>query len=66
MVPVNGGVDVFEPGESQDHVFIPQGDDMEGDLLGNTFDVEEEGGGEVDYSFAVNGVVGVPCVDGLL
>ena len=39
---------------------------MEGDLSGNTFDVEEEGGGEVNYSLAVNGVIGVPRVDGFL
>ena len=66
MVPVNGGVDVFEPGEFQDYVFIPQGDDMEGDLSGNAFDVKEEGGGEVNYSFAVDGVISVPHIDGFL
>ena len=39
---------------------------MEGDLSGDTFDIEKEGGGEVNYSFAVNGVIGVPCIDRLL
>ena len=39
---------------------------MEGDLSGDTFDVEEEGGGEANYSLAVNGLIGVPCVDGFL
>ena len=39
---------------------------MEGDLSGDTLDVEEEGGGEANYSLAVNGVIGVPCVDGFL
>ena len=39
---------------------------MEGDFSGNSFDVEEEGGGEVNYSFAVNGVIGVSRVDGFL
>ena len=37
---------------------------MEGDFPGNTLNIEEEGGGETNYSLAVNGVVGVPCVDG--
>ena len=36
---------------------------MEGDLLNDSFDVEEEGGGEMDYSFTVNGVIGVSGVD---
>ena len=39
---------------------------MEGDLLGDTFDVEEESGGEANYFFAVDGVIGVPCIDGFL
>ena len=39
---------------------------MKGDFLGDSFDVEEEGGGETNYSFAVNGVIGVSCVDRLL
>ena len=39
---------------------------MEGDLSGDAFDIEEEGGGEADYSFAIDGVVGVPRVDGFL
>ena len=39
---------------------------MESDLLGDTFDVEEEGRSKVNYSFAVNGVIGIPCVDGFL
>ena len=33
---------------------------------GDPFDVEEEGGGEADYSFAVDGVVGISCIDGFL
>ena len=39
---------------------------MEGDLSGDTFDVKEEGGGEANYSFAVDGVISVPCIDGFL
>ena len=39
---------------------------MEGDLSGDALDVKEEGGGEVNYSFAVNGVISVPRVDGFL
>ena len=39
---------------------------MEGDLLGDSFNVEKEGGGEVDYSFAVDEVIGVSCVDWFL
>ena len=39
---------------------------MEGDLSGDAFDIEEESGGEVDYSFAVDRVIGVSRVDGFL
>ena len=39
---------------------------MEGDLLGDSFNVEEEGRGEADYSFAINGVISVSCVDRFL
>ena len=39
---------------------------MEGNLPSNTFDVEEEGGGEADYSLAINGVIGVSCIDWFL
>ena len=39
---------------------------MEGNFSGNAFDVKEEGGGEANYPFAVNGVIGVPCIDRLL
>ena len=39
---------------------------MEGDFPGDAFNIEEEGGGETNYSFAVNGVVGISCVDGFL
>ena len=39
---------------------------MEGDLSGDAFDVKEEGGGEADHSFAVDGVISVPRVDGFL
>ena len=39
---------------------------MEGDLSGDTFDVEEEGGGEADYPLTIDGVVSVSCVDGFL
>ena len=39
---------------------------MEGDFLGDTLDVKEEGGSEANYSFAVDGVIGVPRVDRLL
>ena len=39
---------------------------MEGDFSSDTLDVKEKGGGEANYSLAVDGVVSVPCVDGLL
>ena len=39
---------------------------MEGNLPSNTFNVEEEGGGEMDHSLAIDGVVSVPCVDWFL
>ena len=39
---------------------------MEGNLPNVALDVEEGGGGETDYSFAVDGVVGVPCIDWFL
>ena len=39
---------------------------MEGDFSGDAFDVKEEGGGEANYPFAVDGVIGVPHIDGFL
>ena len=39
---------------------------MEGNLLSDAFNIEEEDGGEMDYSFAVDGVVGIPCIDWFL
>ena len=39
---------------------------MEGDFPGDTFNIEEEGRGKADYSFAINGVVGIPCIDRFL
>ena len=39
---------------------------MKGDLPGDPLDVKEEGGGEANYSFAINGVVGIPRIDGFL
>ena len=36
---------------------------MKGDFSSDPFNVEEEGGGEADYSFAINGVIGVSGVD---
>ena len=36
---------------------------MEDDLPGDPFTIEEEGGGEVDYSLAVDGVIGVSGID---
>ena len=39
---------------------------MEGNLLNDSFNIEEEGGGETDHSFAVDGVVSVPCIDWFL
>ena len=36
---------------------------MEGDFPSNSFNVEEEGGGEADYSLAVNGVISILGVD---
>ena len=39
---------------------------MESDFSGDTLDVEKESGGEADYSFAIDGVIGVSCIDGFL
>ena len=39
---------------------------MEGDFAGDSFNVEEEGGGEANYSLAVNGVISVPCINRFL
>ena len=39
---------------------------MEGDFPGDALNIEEEGGGETNYSLAVNGVVGISCIDGFL
>ena len=39
---------------------------MEGDFPGNSLNIEEEGGGEADYSLAVNGVISVPGIDWFL
>ena len=39
---------------------------MEGDLSGDALNIKEKGGGEVNYSFAVNGVISIPCIDGFL
>ena len=36
---------------------------MEGDLSSDSLNVKEEGGGETNYSFAVNGVISVSGVD---
>ena len=36
---------------------------MKGDFPSNPFDIKEEGGGEADYSFAINGVIGVSGID---
>ena len=39
---------------------------MEGDFSSDSFNIEKKGGGEVDYSFAVNGVIGVSGIDQFL
>ena len=39
---------------------------MEGDLPSDTFDVEKEGGSEVDYPFAIDRVIGVSCINRFL
>ena len=39
---------------------------MEGDFSGDTFNVEEQDGGEANHSLAVDGIVGVSCIDGFL
>ena len=39
---------------------------MEGDFPGNSLNIEEEGGGEADYSLAVNGVISIPGIDWFL
>ena len=37
---------------------------MEGNFSGDAFNIKEEGGGKTNYSFAVNGVIGVSRIDG--
>ena len=39
---------------------------MGGDLPGNSFNVEEGGRGEADYSFTVDGVIGISSIDWFL
>ena len=39
---------------------------MEGDFSGDSFNVEEEGGGEADHSLAIDGVIGIPSIDWFL
>ena len=39
---------------------------MEYYFLHNSFYIEEEGGGEMDYPLTVNRVVGVPGIDWLI
>ena len=36
---------------------------MKGDFLSNPFDIEEKSGSKVDYSFAINGVIGISGID---
>ena len=36
---------------------------MKGDFPSDSFDVEEEGGSKADYSFTINGVIGVSGID---
>ena len=36
---------------------------MEGDLLGYSSNIKEQGKGELDYSLGVDGVVCVPCLN---
>ena len=36
---------------------------MEGDSLGNSSDVKEQGGGELDYSFGIDRVICILCLD---
>ena len=36
---------------------------MEGDFPSDPFNIKEEGEGEADYSFAINGVIGVSGID---
>ena len=55
MHPVNGRIGFLEPGESKDEV--------EGNLLCDAFNVEEEDGGKVDNPFVVDGVIGVSGID---
>ena len=39
---------------------------MEGDLSGDAFDVEKESKGKAHYSFAIDGVISIPCIDQFL
>ena len=61
--PVDGGVDFFKPGKSKDNIFISKRDNVKGYFLCNSFNAEEEDGGEANKSFTVNGVVGVSGLD---
>ena len=64
--PVDGGIDVFQPGESQDNILVSQVHDVEGGLASYSSNIEEQGGGKPDYSFRVNGVVRVSGLNGFL
>ena len=58
--PVDHGIDLFQPGESKDYVFVSQTENVEGDLSGYSSDIKEQSSGELDYPFGINGVVLVP------
>ena len=46
--PVDSGVDSFQPGGTEDNIFISTIDNVEQDLVDDFFDLDEHGGDEFD------------------
>jgi hypothetical protein len=63
-VPVDGGVGVPKPRKTQDNVLISAVHDMEGDLLVDFSNINEESGREEDIPFSVGGLINVADSDG--
>ena len=64
MRPINGGIGVLEPGESEDNIFSPTRHDVEEIFLCNAFYVGKEGTNEVNFSFFVWGLIVISYFDG--
>jgi hypothetical protein len=62
-IPVNGGAGIPKPRKSQDNVLVSAVHDVEGDLLVNLSNIDEEGGGEEDISFLVGGLINIADSD---